>query len=139
MKIDGFIFKDQRTQGMWAVEIPALGIHTQGTSRKDALEMAKDAIETVIDSEGFEVTVTFVCKNQLLIASNNTKLLLAQIFKNKRIANKLTAQQVADKMGEKSVTGYLRYEQGKSLASMDKISEIMNAINPELDPILKIG
>jgi len=42
-------------------------------------------------------------------------------------------------MGEKSVTGYLRYEQGKVLPSLEKLSQIMVAIDPYLEPVLKIG
>lgn len=139
MKIAGRLIKNSETAKFWAVEIPSLGIHTQGRSKKEAYEMAKDAIETVIDQKGFHAEVIPMDEDFFAITANDTKMLIAAIIKRQRALKGLTAAQVAHNMGEKSVTGYLRYEQGKSLPSIEKLTEIMVAIDPALEPILKIG
>ncbi len=139
MRIEGRIFKRKETGKFWAVEVPALGVHTQGRSRKEAYEMAKDAIETVIDADGFKVNIHPLDHDFFAVTANVTKLLVAAIIKRKRLEKGFTAQQVADRMGEKSVTGYLRYEQGISLPSLEKLSDIMIAIDPSYEPVLKIA
>jgi predicted RNase H-like HicB family nuclease/DNA-binding XRE family transcriptional regulator len=139
MLVTGRIFKDKNTSPYWAVDINDLGIHTQGVSKKDAIAMAKDAIETVIDTDGFEAMVESPDGKTLFISSNNNRLLLALFFKNLRVQCDLTLQEVADRMGEKSVTGYSRYEHGKVSPSIDKITDIIRAIDPDKDFIFKVG
>lgn len=139
MRIEGKIFKNAETGNYYAVEVPALGIHTQGKSKKEAYEMAKDAIETVIDVEGFQVSIQPQKDGSFAVSASDMKPLISKILKQKRSEWNLTAKEVADKMGEKSITGYLRYEQGKVLPTIEKLSDIMTAIDPSLEPILKIG
>jgi predicted RNase H-like HicB family nuclease len=139
MKIDGRLARNAETGKFWAVDIPSLGIHTQGKTKKEAYEMAKNAVETIIDQPGFQVDIQPMDDNFFSITANDAKKLVAAIIKRQRSLKGLTAAQVALKMGEKSVTGYLRYEQGKTLPSIEKLSDILIAIDPFLEPVLKIG
>ena len=41
----------------WSVEVPLIGVFTQGRSRRDATIMLKHAIVTMINRKGFTVTV----------------------------------------------------------------------------------
>ena len=54
MRVQGRIFEDG---GFWLAEFPILDAMTQGTSREDALDMAKDMVETLANRPGFSVTV----------------------------------------------------------------------------------
>ena len=54
MKIAGQVKKAGK---WWEVEIPLLRLYTQGRSRADALDMAKDAIEFAIEKKGFHVSI----------------------------------------------------------------------------------
>jgi predicted RNase H-like HicB family nuclease len=139
MKIAGRLIRNAQTGKFWAVDIPSLGIHTQGKSKKEAYEMAKNAIETVIDQPRFQVEIQPMDDDFFSITANDAKILVAAIIKRQRARKGLTAAQVAHNMGEKSVTGYLRYEQGKTLPSIEKLSDILIAIDPFLEPVLKIG
>jgi len=139
VKLQGSVFKNEKTGSYWAVVIPALGIHTQGKTKKEAYEMAKDAVETVIDKKGFSVAVQAINDSEFSITPNNPKILMAAVLKRMRIQHNMTAQSLADRLGEKSVNGVLRYEQGKSMPSLQKLSDILSAIDPSLDPVLKIG
>ena len=54
MRFGGRVIKIDR---YWAVEVPILGVVTQGRTKKEAYEMIADAIETLINKEGFKVEV----------------------------------------------------------------------------------
>lgn len=66
--VSGIIEKEGK---WWAISLPSLGIYTQGKSRKHALYMIKDAIETLSrDNDFFDIirhknTFRFVPKNDL--------------------------------------------------------------------------
>lgn len=47
----------ERARRYRAVEVPDLGVYTQGTSNADAYRMASEALETVIDAPGFRAEV----------------------------------------------------------------------------------
>lgn len=46
-----------RSDKFWLIEVPEISVMTQGHSEADALEMIADAIETLVDMDGFKVTV----------------------------------------------------------------------------------
>jgi predicted RNase H-like HicB family nuclease len=54
MRFEGRIWKDGK---YWLVEVPAFDAVTQGRTKREAHEMAKDLIETMANTPGFEVTV----------------------------------------------------------------------------------
>ncbi len=140
MRIEGRIFKSGRTGRFWAVEIPLLGVHTQGRTKDEAFEMAKDAVELIVDRDGFEAQIApKQAAGEFLVLSNNTKYMIATILRNLRLESGLTAKQVVQRMGEKSETGYLRYERGESMPSIEKLDQILMAIDPASESVLKIG
>jgi len=54
MRFGGRIFKVDR---YWAVEVPVFGVVTQGRTKKEAYEMIADAVESLVNKEGFKVEV----------------------------------------------------------------------------------
>ena len=101
MKIEGKLHKLGK---FWAVEIPLLLIHTQGRSQKEALEMAKDAIETVVEKVGFKAQAELADGTRLIIGASDEQSLFATILKQQRGAKKLTIRQVASRLGSRSPT-----------------------------------
>lgn len=120
----------------WAVEIPDLHLFTQGDSQKDALEMAKDAVETAVGVEGFSVSVTLVTEDSFAIHATEPSQLFAFMLKQQRAAMGLSVREVAKRMGSDSPTAYSRYEKGKTVPSLDKIEEIAHAINPRAETVI---
>ena len=59
MRFEGRIERDHR---FWLVEIAAFDALTQGTTKREALAMAEDLIETMASAKGFKVTVYFTGK-----------------------------------------------------------------------------
>lgn len=139
MKIEGRVFKNKDTGKFYAVEVPALSLHTQSRTLKEAYEMAKEAIEIAINKTDFTVEIIPAKDGIFHVRSSNLKYLLAGILRSKRLDRGLTASQVATAMNEKSVTGYLRYERAESEPSMNKFTEILLAMDSNLEPVLKIG
>jgi predicted transcriptional regulator len=135
MKIEGKLVKSRR---WWAVEIPLLLIHTQGKTKQEAYFMAKDAVESIVDERGFTVTVTEGPDSTFSISSNNDTVLMALALKQQRADHRLSVREVAKRLGSDSPSAYSRYEQGKVRPSLDKFSQLLKAINPRLEPVIKV-
>lgn len=54
MRVEVRVFEEG---AFWLAEVPALDAMTQGTSKEDALYMAKDMVECLADRPGFSVTM----------------------------------------------------------------------------------
>jgi predicted RNase H-like HicB family nuclease/DNA-binding XRE family transcriptional regulator len=135
MRIDGRLHK---AKNWWAVEIPLLLIHTQGKTKKEAHEMAKDAIESLIDEPGFEVTIFPEKGNAFSVGASNESLMLAFALKQQRAQHHLSIREVAKRLGSDSPSAYSRYETGKVKPGLDKFTKILKAIDDTLTPVLRI-
>lgn len=138
MKLEGFLKKPSSKEKFWSIEIPALGVFTQGKSKKDAYLMAKDAIETVVGEKGFGVTIEPMDELSFSVSANEPRLLIGLLLRRQRALSGLTLMDVAKRLHSRSPNAYGRYEQGKVLPSLDKLAELLRAIDEDLDPILKI-
>ena len=54
MRFEGKVFRDGR---YWLAEIPSLDALTQGRTRRDALSMIGDWLETMVNRDGFHAEV----------------------------------------------------------------------------------
>ena len=52
MRLAGLVFRSGK---YWVIEVPILGIVTQGLSKKDAYDMIVDAIESLVNKKEFKV------------------------------------------------------------------------------------
>ena len=101
--------------------------------------MIKDAIEVSVDKPGFSVEVLPGKGNDLTVRADDTRLLLAFMLRQQRAARGLTLEQMAKRLGINSPNAYARYEQGKTAPTVEKLLELLHAIDPSNDPILKVG
>lgn len=137
MKIEGKVWKS-RTDSFWLAEVPFLDILTQAETKEETPAMVKDAIELYVNDPTYFVDVTLI-NNQLLIDSNDSRKLIALALKRQRQKNKLKLSDVTEHLGAKSINEYAQYEQGKHLPSLEKLEELLRAIDPRLQPYLGIG
>jgi predicted RNase H-like HicB family nuclease/DNA-binding XRE family transcriptional regulator len=135
MRLEGRIIKSGK---FWAVEVPLLMLFTQGRTRKEAFEMAKDAVEGMVDRKAFEASAVPADDDRFMIGSNDEKLLLATVLRQQRAGRGLTVRDVATRLGASSPTAYARYETGKVNLSLEKFSELMHAIDSESEAVLNI-
>lgn len=136
MKIEGTL---TRSGKWWAVEITMLALNSQGKSKKDALEMAQDAVECLADMEGFEVSAYASGGDTFVISANDDALLMALILKQLRHKHKLSIGETAKRLGAKSRNTYAQYERGRIRPSLDKFSQMIKAITGNEEPVLKLG
>jgi predicted RNase H-like HicB family nuclease len=138
MRFEGRVWKDKGSK-YWLVEVPLLDVMTQGTSKDEAYFMIADTIECLINKKGFKVDVRPVDSGSFTVGASNESAMIALMLKRQREAHRLTLAEVARRLGQKSPNAYARYEQGKSLPTVEKLNKAMKAINPEFEPILKVA
>jgi predicted RNase H-like HicB family nuclease len=138
MRFEGRVSKDKGSKH-WLIEVPLLDVMTQGTSKESAYEMLVDAIESLVDQKGFRVDVRAEGGHHFTVGANRETQLIALMLKRQREAHRLTLQEVARRLGQKSPNAYARYEQGRSVPTVEKLNELMRAIDPGIEPILKVA
>ncbi len=128
MRFEGRMKKDGK---FWLVEIPALDAVTQGRTKREAYEMAKDLIETMAGRPEFEVTVYPGGRDTFEIGANSTGMLLALLLRRQRERQGMTLSEAAERLGQTSKNAYARYEQGKAMPSVEKLEQLLKAIAPD--------
>lgn len=128
LTLDGKIWKDGK---FWLVEVPALDIMTQGKTKDEAYEMIKDAIESHVRAEGFEVDV-IPEENDTFIVSvespENIALLIGLMLKRLRAKNNLSLEEMRTRLGVKSRSNYAQYEKGCILPGIAQVSSFLEAM-----------
>ncbi|MDE0512013.1 MAG: helix-turn-helix transcriptional regulator [Gammaproteobacteria bacterium] len=133
MKFQGKAFKSGK---FWLAEIPFLELMTQGRTKKELLLMVEDLFITLADKKGFEVYVKCFRDGVLEIGSNDNKVMIGLLLKRQRQLNNLTVQEMAERLGSSSKNAYARYEQGKTLPSIDKLQELLGAAGSVSDVVI---
>ncbi len=103
--------------------------------------MFRDAIELGIDKKGFRVDIqlTSTAENEFTVGANDPRILVAFMLRQQRSLHGLTLKEVSSRLKISSPNAYARYEQGKSVPTLYKLTELLHAIDPARDAILKIA
>ena len=133
MRLAGRVFKTSR---YWAIEVPILGIVTQGYTKKEAYEMILDAIGSLVNKKGFKVEVFPGKDHYFEVGSPDLATLIAFLLRRQRMKRGLTLMEVSQRLGAKSLNTYARYEQGKSIPTLEKFSQLMAALSLDNDFVL---
>jgi hypothetical protein len=122
------------------VEIPAFDALTQGRTRREALEMAGDLLETMADTSGFKVTVYPSHRGEVFeVGANNIRVFVALLLRRQRERQGLTLAEAAARMGQRSRNAYARYEQGKAMPTVEKLDQLLKAIAPDQKIVWRIA
>jgi len=133
MRFAGKVFKSGR---YWAIEVPILSVVTQGHTKKEAFDMIADAIEVLVNKPGFEVRV-FPGKGEYFeVGASDEGALTAFLLRRERIKSRLTLAEVARRLGSTSPNTYARYEQGRSVPTVPKLSKLLSALASRKDFVL---
>ena len=136
MMIEGRVWKDEK---FWLAEIPLLDYLTQGKTRKEAFEMAKDIVQTGVDKKGFRATIIKGNDNTFCVTANDTPALLAHMLRRQRQKHGLSVRDVSLRLHSESPNAFSVYERGKSIPTINKLEELFHAIDPTASLILKIA
>lgn len=134
MRFEGRLLKQGK---WWAIEVPMLGVFTQGRSKREAYEMIKDAVELLADTRGFRVDVYPGVGRHFEVGARDERTLVALLLRRQRQARGLSLAEVTRRLGLKSRNAYARYEQGKAVPTVEKLTELLRAVNPERDLVLR--
>lgn len=141
MELEGKVWKDAGSS-WWLVEISFLDVMTQGKTRKEALEMFKDAVmELLKDSykehlnKHFQLTINLYEDGIVGIGATDDKLLFALGLKRQRLRSGSTIRDVSKRLNSKA-NAYARYERAQSRPSIEKYAELLHAANPRRRPLL---
>src|SRR5579872_6815387 len=142
MELEGKVWKDPDSS-WWLIEISFLDVMTQGRTRKDALEMIKDAVMELLKdsyadqlSKHFQLTVTLYKNGVVGIGASDEKLLFALGLKRQRLRSGSTVRDVSKRLRSKSPNAYARYERAQVRPSLEKYAELLHAVNPDRRPLL---
>ena len=126
MRFAGRVFKEGK---FWAIEVPILGIVTQGRTKKDAFEMIADAIEALVNKPEFKIDVFPRKGDYFEIGSADQGTLIAFLLRRQRAKRGLSLSDVTRLLGAKSQNTYARYEQGKSIPTVSKLNQLLTAVS----------
>ncbi len=133
MRFSGKVYKDGQ---FWLAEIPILDAMTQGHTRKEAFEMVLDMVKTLVNKEGFQVKLYKGKNEHFEIGSPDSRHLVSLLLQRKRQMSGLSLLQVADRLGSLSQDSYARYERGQIVPTIEKLGELLWAVNPKTDLVI---
>ncbi len=133
MRFYGKVYKDGK---FWLAEVPLLDAMTQSHTRKGAFVMVKDLLETLVNRPGFSVTVHPGKHGDLEVSSNDPRGLISLFLRRQRERSGLSLSEAAVRLGAKSRNAYARYERGTSMPSLEKLTELYQAVAPGKDIVL---
>lgn len=142
MELEGRVWKDPDSS-WWLVEVSFLDVMAQGKTRKEALEMIKDAVLQLLQDsykellgKQFQLTVTLYENDTIGLGASDEKLLFALGLKRQRLRSGSTIRDVSDRLKSKSPNAYARYERAQTRPSLEKYAQLLHAANPNRRPLL---
>ncbi|MBI5505725.1 MAG: helix-turn-helix transcriptional regulator [Deltaproteobacteria bacterium] len=134
MRFQGKLCRDGK---WWLAEVPVFDATTQGRTRKEAFDMIADWFCTMVDRKGFSLRVHPTAKDDFEVSSDDTGAMISLLLRRQRQKSGLTLAQAAQRLGAKSRNAYARYEQGASIPSLEKLDELLHAIAPDRDIVVR--
>ncbi|MCP5468314.1 MAG: helix-turn-helix transcriptional regulator [Deltaproteobacteria bacterium] len=135
MLLVGKIWKEKKH---YLIEIEELDLLTQGRTKKEAYEMIKDAVESLVNKKDFSVELYRDKKDVFYIEANNPGLLMALILKRQREKYCLSIRDLQKRLKFKSPNAYAQYESGKHLPTLGKFQQFLEAMDPNLIPVISL-
>ena len=126
MRFEGRMHKEGR---YWAIEVPILGVVTQGRTRSDAYVMVADAIEALVNRSGFSVEVFPGEAGYFEVGSCEFAPLTALMLKRQRLMNGVTLAEAAKRLGSSSPNTYARYELGRTVSSVEQLGRLLVVVS----------
>ena len=134
MRLHGKVYKDGK---LWLAEVPILNAMTQGHTHREALSMVKDLLETLVNHPGFVVKVHPRDHGEFEVSCTDMRHLIGLLLRRQRERSGLSLAEAAARLGAKSRNAYARYERGTSTPTVEKLSQLLQAVAPGQDFVLE--
>lgn len=135
MILEGKIQKDGK---FLMVDFAAIDAATQGLTKAELLEMAKDLIHNFCVGPA-EVSAAFKGKDTIEIEVTPSKAIVPVMLRRQREKSGLTGREVSAILGEKSHGSYAAYERGEREPSLEKLEELLGAVSKQDRLKLRVG
>ena len=137
MKYHFKIYKEGR--GFWAECLELEGLQTQGSTKKELMMNMEEALNLYLD-EPEDSKVIFPLPNQKIRKASNIvdvhvypAVAFSFFLRNSRLKQKLTQNQVREKLGLKNIYSYQRLESSQTANPELKTIVALKRIFPEMD------
>lgn len=134
MRFEGKVVRDGR---FWIAEIPLLDAMTQGRTRKEALAMIGDWLETMVNRQGFTAEVHPRSAGEFEVSGTDAAAMTALLLRRRREASGASLREVASRLGASSRNAYARYERGDAVPTVDKLDALLKATSPGGDFVIR--
>jgi predicted RNase H-like HicB family nuclease len=134
MRFEGRLIHDGK---WWLAEIPMLEAMTQGRTRKEALLMIGDWLESMVDRKGFQATVFPRGKSEFEVAGSDAAAMTALLLRRRRAASGSSLREIASRLGASSRNSYARYERGDAVPTVEKLDALLKATSPGGDFVIR--
>ena len=142
MELEGCVWKEK---SHWLIEVLSLNIMTQGYTRKEALEMIRDAIKEILASYfspersiAVEITINLYSKGVIGVSASDERLLFSLALRRLREESGTTVREASKRLGSDSPNAYAQYERGKFNITLEKFDELLRAANPQRKSLLSV-
>jgi hypothetical protein len=134
VRFEGRLVRDGK---WWLAEIPLLDAMTQGHTRKEALVMIGDWLETMVDRKDFAATVYPRGKAEFEIAGTDAAAMTALLLRRRREASGSSLREIASRLGASSRNAYARYERGDAVPTVEKLDALLKETSPSSDFVIR--
>lgn len=134
MRFSGKVYKHK---SHWLAEVPLFEAMTQGRTRREALEMMEDWFVSMVNRPGFSVEALLIGKDEFEVTSPDLKSMISLLLQRQRHMSGLSLADAAERLGAKSRNAYARYERGDSLPTIEKLDQLLRAISPDRDVVMR--
>ena len=134
MRFHGRIYRSGRH---WLAEVPVFDALTQGRTRSEALAMIDDWFVSMVDEPGFSVRKFPDGHADFEVASDDPRPMISLMLRRQRQKSGLSLKQAAERLGAKSRNAYARYEQGVAVPTVAKLDELLKAVAPDRDIVVR--
>jgi hypothetical protein len=134
MRFHGKLRRDGK---WWLAEVPVFDAMTQGRTRKEAFGMIADWFATMVDRKDFALQIYSARGDEFEVASDDARAMISLLLQRQRQKSGFSLAQVARRLGAKSRNAYARYERGASVPTVEKLDELLRAIAPDRDIVVR--
>ncbi|MEO8381414.1 MAG: helix-turn-helix transcriptional regulator [Acidobacteriota bacterium] len=110
---------------------------TQGRTRREALEMVKDWLETAVNRGDFYATVHETGRAEFEVSGSDATSMIALLLRRRRAASGASLRDMAERLGATSRNAYARYERGEAAPTLEKLDALLKATSPGGDFVIR--
>ena len=101
--------------------------------------MVRDAARMLAEDDGFDLELYSLGGERFEVGCEDTAAFYALVLRRQRLARGLSLREVSERLGMKSRNAYARYEQGRAVPTIQKFAELLKAVNPSIELVVRAG